>query len=368
MRYWLGTAVKFDKKARVAMRRMKGAPEDLSALESYLCDEYKGVRAVGLRNGRSAIAAALRYGLGEGSGSDEVIINGFTCYAVVLGVKAAGYKPVYADINEKDLNFTIKTLEKVVTPRTRAIIVQNTFGNMVDMVAIEKFARKHKLYLIEDLAHCVGRFYSDGREAGTVGAAVAFSFGKEKSIDVTSGGAVVFREEPASKMPEPKSEPPEEEVWRARWYPTFGAWYRALLYPGLSGILMRLLLKFGMIKRSADGPVDLDSHLDYFQARMALQLLKERGSLKSHPLREFALVRERATVLKKLRAAGYYFGGFWYEKPVSPTRYYKNVDFPEDKCPVSVSVTKRIVNLPTNYTEAELKRARKIIKEYVDEQ
>lgn len=80
--------------------------------------------------------------------------------------------------------------------------------------------------------------------------------------------------------------------------------------------------------------------------------------------REFCLVRERAEVLEKLRKAGYYFSGFWYEKPVSPARYYRKVHFPEGECPVATEVAEKIINLPTYYTKAELAAARKIIDQY----
>ena len=76
-------------------------------------------------------------------------------------------------------------------------------------------------------------------------------------------------------------------------------------------------------------------------------------------------MRDRSEVLAKLRAAGYYFDGFWYEKPVSPERYYAKVKFPEAECPVAVEVAKTIINLPKYYPERELKVAREIIKPYL---
>ena len=81
-------------------------------------------------------------------------------------------------------------------------------------------------------------------------------------------------------------------------------------------------------------------------------------------LRTFYLIWRRDKVLKELMKSGYYFGGFWYEKPVSPERYYKKVHFPEKECPNAVEVSKQIVNFPTFYDKKDLAAAKKIIKKY----
>ena len=77
------------------------------------------------------------------------------------------------------------------------------------------------------------------------------------------------------------------------------------------------------------------------------------------------MVRDRDEVLKELQKAGYYFGGFWYERPVSPERYYKKVHFPEAECLVAVEIAKQIVNFPTHYSKSDLAPARKIVEKYL---
>ena len=368
--YFLGTAADFSKNERIKMRKGRGKKEDLDNLYDYLRQEYNGRRVLVTRNGRSAIAAGLTYYLKDflGYSDGEIIINGYTCYAVVQGIEAADFTPVYADISKKDLNFTLESLENVVTKKTRAVMVQNTFGNMIDIKMVEKFCKEHELVLIEDLAHCTGRFYEDGREAGTVGDLVVFSFGKEKSIDVINGGAVVFRDRKMPEVPEPENKTPGEEVFRARIYPTIGMLYRALSYVKLNSLFMRLLLKIRLVKKSADAEVDFkNSTLSNFQAKMALSKLKVRHEIGEKPLREFYLVRYRDEVLNKLRRAGYYFEAFWYERPVSPERYYKKIHFPEGKCPVAVEVSQKVINIPTYYSKKELEKAHKIVEEYLDE-
>ena len=128
---------------------------------------------------------------------------------------------------------------------------------------------------------------------------------------------------------------------------------------------MRFCLKVHWVEKSADNKLDLKRRISKFEAKLALLQMKKLKKSGEPVLREFYLVRDREEVLKQLEAEGYYFRGFWYEKPVSPERYYKKVHFPEESCPQAVEVAEQIINLPTYYTRAELKPARKIIEEYL---
>lgn len=344
-----------------------GREKDRGALQRFLAKRYNG-KAILTKNGRSALTLALKSYLRPGDG---VIVNGFTCYAVYEAVRAAGLTPVWADINKTDLNFSIKTLENAVPGNPGAkisgIIIQNSLGNPIDVTAIEKFAKKHDLVIIEDLAHCAGMKYPDGREAGTVGAAAVLSFGKEKSIDTISGGAVVLRDLSNNAIEAPSKAPKISDTLRARFYPLFGAVSRGLSYVHLGGVWMRMLVKIHWVEKSADNRLDLSRKIAKFQAKLALKQLRGLKKSGELPIREYYLVRDRAKVLKRLRDNGYYFDGFWYERPVSPERYYKKVHFPEDKCPVSIEITKKIINVPTYYNKKDLELARKIIAEYEEE-
>lgn len=397
--YFLGLAAGFTRKERLHHTFAIGRQRDCDELKQYL-EEHYGGEAILCKNGRSALALALKACFEPG---DAILVNGFTCYAVHEAIKAAKLVPVYVDISKDTLNFDIDTLTRsmesvdsrlarsvpslraelrsnrsslvtdglestnVHAPKPRGVIIQNTLGNPVDIVAIEKFAKKHGLKIIEDLAHCAGVKYSDGREAGTVGTATALSFGKDKSIDTISGGAVVLRVPSAQVKALPQRSPRPSDHLRARFYPMFGALCRTLSYVHLGGALMRLLVKIHWVEKSADNKLDLSRRISKFEARLALKQLKALKKSGEKPIREFYLVRDREEVLKKLKAAGYYFEGFWYEKPVSPARYYKKVHFPEKDCPEATYITEHIVNLPNYYTKKDLAAARKIIEEYKEE-
>ena len=361
--YFLGLGAGYSKKERRAILFSHGKETDLIDLREYIRKEYQAHQVLITKNGRSAIAAGLKYYFND---SGEVIVNGLTCRAVIQGVKAAGMTPIYADVDKKTLNFTTESLKKVFTKNTRAIIIQNSLGNMAPICEIEKFAKQNNLVIMEDLAHCTGRKYEDGREAGMVGKITIFTFGKDKTIDTVSGGAVAFRDSVAPLAKIPKRKPKFSDMLRIRLYPSLGATCRALSYVKLSGIFMRFLISVKLIQRSAEGNVDFkNERLSYFQAKLALEQLKNREKNAKKPLREFYLVNDREKVLDELKKAGYYFSGFWYEKPVIPERYYQSSNFPEKDCPNAVFISEHIINLPNYYTKKELEPARKIISKHL---
>ena len=128
---------------------------------------------------------------------------------------------------------------------------------------------------------------------------------------------------------------------------------------------MRCLVKIHWVEKSADNKLDLTRKISKFEAKLALEQFKKLKKTGESPLREFYLVQNRDEVLKELQKAGYYFYGFWYERPVSPERYYKKVKFPEAECPVATEVAKEIINFPTYYSRAELAPARKIVEKHL---
>ena len=362
--YYLGMAVNYAGAGWLKHLFTGGRKREEKALEEYLAKRYGG-EVILCKNGRSALCLALRAYFDKG---DAVIVNGFTCYAVIEAVKAAGLTPVFADISREDLNFNTKTLEKAPMSHVKGIIVQNTLGNPVDIRAVEKFAKKHHLTIIEDLAHCTGVKYNNKHEVGTVGAACVMSFGKDKSVDTISGGAVVLREAKKHEIKTPSMAPKPSDHLRAKFYPMFGTMSRALTHLGLGGVLMRGLVKIHWVEKSADSKLDTERRPSKFEAKLALKQFKELRRTGEPPLRDFYFVRDRGELLKKLQKKGYYFGGFWYEKPVSPERYYKKVHFPEKDCPDAVWVAEHIINLPNCYTRRDLVPALKIIKEYLEEE
>lgn len=323
--------------------------------------------------GRSALTAALMAVAPQGN--VDVIVPGLTCIAVIRAIKAAHCRPVFVDIEPTNLEYNYTKLEqKLAALQSQAspidnnddvcyngsiILVQNTLGISWHAEKLLELAEKYHATLVEDLAHCAGRLYADGREVGTIGAAAALSFGKGKAIDTISGGATIIRQ--GALPPAPLKLPKLSDRWRDRWYPLFGAIARGTWKSGFGRVFMGGLVKIGWVQRSADAELDLNHRLTHWQARLACAQLDQ---LVSSPLRDFRLVHDRAQVLRQLECAGYYFDEIWYDTPVSPRRYLAEADFPAAECPQTVQIAEQIINIPTWYYADRLQSAYQIIKEY----
>lgn len=339
-----------------------GGKKDSEELKQKLAKRYdaKANDVVLYHTGRSALAAAFQAVAKPGSG---VVIPGLTCIAVVRAVRAAGCVPIFVDIDPETLQYDWDALDKTlkVCYNVSTIVAQNTLGLPLDMSRLEKVAHRHDLKIVEDLAHSAGRFYPDGREVGTVGAATALSFGKGKAIDTIAGGALVLRGKAKVQPVPPKRRPRWGDRWRERWYPAFGALIRGGYHVGLGKVITAVFLKLKWIQKSADAELNLDTRLTYWQAKLASQQLDE---LPRTPLRGHTFVREREKLLKALRLKGYYFDEIWYDTPVSPERYAKEAGFPESECPNTVKVAAEIINYPSWYSDAQLAPVKDFVQQW----
>lgn len=157
---------------------------------------FLGVNHVSLcSSGTNALTAALA-GLGIGPG-DEVIVPAHTYMATAISVLAVGAIPVIADIDES-ITLCPRSLKETIGPRTRAVIPVHMWGLACDMNAIMEIARAHNLFVIEDACQMVGGGY-EGRMAGSIGHAGAFSFNYFKNMTCGEGGAVVTNDERVSQ-------------------------------------------------------------------------------------------------------------------------------------------------------------------------
>ncbi|OZY49128.1 DegT/DnrJ/EryC1/StrS family aminotransferase [Pseudomonas lundensis] len=139
--------------------------------------------AVALANGTVALDLALK-ALQIGVG-DEVIVTSRTFLASVSSIVNAGAVPVFADVDLDSQNITPESIQRVLTPRTRAIICVHLSGWPCDMDPIMALAKSHDLKVIEDCAQAHGALYK-GRPVGSIGHIGAWSFCQDKIM--TSGG------------------------------------------------------------------------------------------------------------------------------------------------------------------------------------
>lgn len=367
-RYFLGLSSTYSAGDTFRHTFATGSEYDLSELRAFLAAHYGTTydHVAVYSNGRTALNMAIKALMKRGG---KIVVTSMTCYAVIQAIKDAGCVPVFADIDKETLHFGKKELEKALEgeENVQAVLVQNNLGIPADMAGIEEVATAKKLIIIEDLAHCVGVRYADGREAGTVGRAAILSFGKGKSIDGITGGAVVFSNPLDPPVTQPGEPPVFKDNFRARFYPLFSSIIRGgyRLNRKLGRGITTLLVKIHAIKRSADGDIDPNARLTFWQCKVVLRKLKKLPHRARKPLRDFYLVDDRDAVLAELAKAGFEFSDIWYETPVAPERYFHKADFHPDACPVASEVAMKIVNVPTWYDKEDMKPALKIIKAHL---
>jgi dTDP-4-amino-4,6-dideoxygalactose transaminase len=163
--------------------------EAVGRFEREWADYCGTAHAVGVANGTDAIHLALRC-LGIGPG-DEVVVPTNTFIATAEAVLLAGATPRFADVHPDTLLLTASTLQAALTPRTRAVIVVDLYGQIPDMDGIARVAAAAGLTVLEDAAQAHGARWR-GRPAGSLGHVGCFSFYPGKNLGAAGdGGAVV---------------------------------------------------------------------------------------------------------------------------------------------------------------------------------
>lgn len=125
---------------------------------------------------------------------DEVIVPSFTFCATANVIVHAGAKPVFADIDPVSLCIDPVSVEKLITPKTKAIMIVHYGGRPADMDTLASIANKHNITIIEDAAHAVYTQYK-GKLIGSHGNLTSFSFYATKNIATAEGGMITTNDD-----------------------------------------------------------------------------------------------------------------------------------------------------------------------------
>lgn len=154
------------------------------AFESEFAAYVGANHAVTSANGSSALHLAYMAFLEPG---DEVLVPSFTFIATGSMVTAAGGRPIFCDIDPETFLIDLADAERRVTPRTKAISPVHLFGNPCAIDAVQAFAARHDLKIVWDAAQAHGAQFR-GRDVGSFGDFVAYSFYPSKNMFVGEGG------------------------------------------------------------------------------------------------------------------------------------------------------------------------------------
>lgn len=369
-------------------------------LEDWFEDFFPLYSAISFVSGRGALFAVLQ-ALGI-TDEDEVLLQAFTCSVVPNAVISSGAKPIYVDIADS-LTIDPQSVERNITKKTKAIIVQHTFGIPSDMDAICIIAKKHNLFIIEDCAHTIGGEYK-GKKLGSFGDASIFSFGRDKAFSSVFGGMAIAKNKTVIDR--------LRVLQNAQSYPSIFWVFQQLLHPIAFSIILPLYDFFGIGKvilvllqnikllsfpvrpeeKKGKMPLFFVKRMPNALAEMALLQLSRiidfnnkrqeavniyRDALygkekildvfKSPLLRFPLFVQNRDALLLAAKRQHIYLGK-WYSEIVDPKDVdLESVQYIKGSCPNAEKIAQKVINLPTYPTlsKEHQERVIKFIKTYV---
>ena len=164
-------------------------------LQSEL-EKFLGVKHVTLlTNGHLALENVLE-GLGL---HGEIITTPYTFASTTHAIVRTGNTPVFCDINPVDYTIDVKKIEALITEKTVAIMPVHVYGNLCDIDAIEKIAKKHSLKVVYDAAHAFG-VTKNGVSSACFGDVSMFSFHATKVFNTIEGGALCYNDDALERI------------------------------------------------------------------------------------------------------------------------------------------------------------------------
>ncbi|GAB4132743.1 MAG: DegT/DnrJ/EryC1/StrS family aminotransferase [Raineya sp.] len=338
--------------------------------------KFNGVKyAHCVSSGSTAVATAMAAcGIGAG---DEVIVPPFTYIATVEGALLGGALPVFAEIDDT-LCLSPEGIRKVISPKTKAIVLVHMCGSMARIDEILQICKEHNLLLIEDTAQALGASYK-GKAAGTFGQMGCFSFDFFKIITCGEGGAIITNDERLYHLAEQFSDHGHDHIGNNRGmekHPIIGFNYRIGEINAAIGLaqirkinfilekqrknkaaLQASLAKFPQVsfRHIPDPTGDAATFMDFFlpnetTTRAVLQALREEGVAnftgiqywwdnQYHYIRNWEHIRSLKTPMKTVAHL------------LGTPQDYENLDIPQ-----SNNLISRLISLVVkiNWTEEQL--------------
>lgn len=172
--------------------------EFVKRLERHFADFYGSRHALACSHGSAAIHCAVA-AINPEPG-DEIVTTAITDMGALTPILYQGAIPVFADVDPDTCNITADSIERVLSHRTRAVVVTHLFGNPCDMTAIMRLCRERGIPVIEDCAQALCARHA-GRLVGTFGDIGCFSLQQGKHITTGEGGLVITdRDDLARRM------------------------------------------------------------------------------------------------------------------------------------------------------------------------
>jgi len=167
---------------------------EVSRFEKNFANFLDASEVIGVASGTDALRLSCQaLGLEQG---DEVLVPANTFIATILGIFELGARFIPVDIDPETFLMDLKDAERRVTSKTKGMIPVHLYGQAMDMVAVQDFAKCHSLFVIEDACQAHGAKWN-GKRVGTFGQAGCFSFFPSKNLGAFGDGGAVAVNSPA---------------------------------------------------------------------------------------------------------------------------------------------------------------------------
>ncbi len=313
--------------------------------------------------------SALLLGLRPG---DEVIVPAFTFVSTLNAFVLRGAVPVFADVRPDTLNIDENGLERLITPRTRAIVPVHYAGVACAMDVIMDIAKRHRLEVIEDNAH--GLFaHGYGKALGTFGALATQSFHETKNIICGEGGALVINDERYVERAEIIR---EKGTNRSRFFRGQVDKY-TWVDIGSSYLPSELLAAFlyAQLERREDIQAKRRKVWEYYHSSLTGWAEKHGAKLPTipagcqHPYHLYYILlpslEQRQAMIAHLKSKG--IQAVFHYLPLHLSDMGKKFGGREGMCPLTEEVSDRLLRLPfyNDITEEDLERVVSAVKEFI---
>lgn len=317
--------------------------------------------------GRQALSLALvELGIKPG---DRVAVQGFTCYAVESSLHSIGAEPVFVDVAKQSLNPGLAEIDTSFKRSPfKALVIQHTLGYAMDMTSLKHWCHNHEVLLVEDMAHALGGLHLKHR-LGSFGDGVALSFGRDKIVDVVTGGA--YRINPKLNQ---DMLPEHRLPLKIFVYPLLTQVIRATYPIGLGKLIHRLCKYLGLIYSPVGSISETSCSLDKrvfpalkasleklerdivhrrqiaaaYHTKLKSSLITDEQIASGTCLRYPLLVENRQQVLRALESQGVHVSDTWYRQVVDASSLKVKSSYVSGTCPNAQLLAEQIINLPTH--------------------
>jgi len=305
--------------------------ENNEDFEKYFAGFIGRKHVVSVASATDALHFTLQaYGI---SANNEVLVTDFSWISSSACVNMVGAIPVFCDININTYHIDIDSVQRMITPNTKAIVYPHLFGSMTDTSELQKLCKDNNIIFIEDSAQSLGSSLN-GQNAGTIGDASVFSFNSNKVIAGVNGGGVVMTddEDLAKRVKMIRRHGKDKD------FSTLG--YNSRMYV-LNGQIIKQRLKF--YKENQKRRQEIAKMYDEAFADLPI-ILQSNGNGLNHNYHKYVIRLQDKETRKNLKNA--LKASIHYETPLSKNSMYNTMNMRKDDCVNSKIASDTVLSLP----------------------